>query len=90
MFSSCSGLSWLWRTWQETAPGYQATPVRQQSFAPFSSYAQPARQLQQQQTSSSFDDLTFDDQPDSSSNNGFAGNAVSLSCYIALYLLILI
>ena len=78
---SDTGLSWLWRTWQETAPGYQTAPVRQQSFAPFSSFAQPVRpqQPQIQQTVSNIDDLSFDDQQDSSSNSGFAGNSVSLS-----------
>ncbi|KAL7019707.1 hypothetical protein ACKWTF_011213 [Chironomus riparius] len=77
------GLSWLWRTWQETAPGYQTAPVRQQSFAPFSSFAQPVRpqQPQPQQTASNIDDLSFDDQQDSSSNGGFVGNSVSLSKY---------
>ncbi|KAL7019700.1 hypothetical protein ACKWTF_011213 [Chironomus riparius] len=71
------GLSWLWRTWQETAPGYQTAPVRQQSFAPFSSFAQPVRpqQPQPQQTASNIDDLSFDDQQDSSSNGGFVGNS---------------
>lgn len=47
------GLSWLWRTWQETAPGYQAPRQRPQT---------------QQQQTLSFDDDFDDDQQGSSGN----------------------
>jgi hypothetical protein len=55
-------LSWLWQTWQETAPGYQTPRQRPQ---------QPA--IQQAQLS--FDD-EFDEQP-SSSNDGGGANGLS-------------
>lgn len=64
------GLSWLWRTWQETGTGYQNSPPRQPSALP--SFSQP-----QQTSSSNIDDLTFDEQPDSSSNNGYSNPSVS-------------
>lgn len=64
------GLSWLWRTWQETAPGYQA-PRQQRPVIP--AFSQP----QQQQTSSSNDELSFDEDVDSS-GTGLASNSVCL------------
>lgn len=55
-----SGLSWLWRTWQETSPGFQAPGTQQQQ-----QQQQPRQRPQQTFT----DDLNFDGDPVPSNNN---------------------
>jgi ABC-type nickel/cobalt efflux system permease component RcnA len=61
---SYAGLSWLWRTWQETSPG---RPRQQQQ--------QPVLQQQQQQQQSN-DDLNFDDEV-GQSNAGGGGSGLN-------------
>jgi hypothetical protein len=56
------GLSWLWRTWQETAPGTGGRPRQQQ---------------QQPQVQQSNDDLSFDDDVQSNVGGGGGGGSLN-------------